>query len=250
MSTANDPLIADPELGVLRELEAELMQALAPVCAPAVPSQPSKPTARRLRLQSGRVTRRALVLVALVSLVGSSALATSVVFTGSRKVKANPTTLSSGVDDGQRWQLETYSYSGAGCYALFAAGTVASRCGFDPGTRGVSAASALAGSSRLVAGIVGADVMQVRVRVKGHVTTLPTHPPPASTDLPAGSRWFLAKLPNEGNAVDAAPAQITPLGRDDRRVGASALDCSLGGTSTICRRAAERLAARSGRLPR
>lgn len=251
MSTANDPLIVDPELGILRELEAELMQALFPPArTPAVPSQPPKPSVRRLRRQSARVTRRALVLVALVSLVGSSALATSVVLIGSRKVKATPTTLSSGMDDGQHWQLETYSYNGADCYALFAAGTVASKCGFDPAFRGVGTISALAGSSRLVAGIVGADVMRVRVRVKDHVTTLPTHLRPANTNLPAGSRWFLAKLPSEGNADDAAPAQITPLGHSDRQVGASALDCTLGATSTICQRAAERLAARDGGLPR
>lgn len=252
MSIPQDSLIADPEIGILRELEADLLRELAALKAPARRERPLRVAPqRRLRRQSVRITRRALVLVVLVSLVGSSALAASVVLSGSAKPKAPskaaPVTLAAGAAGGQRWQLETYLYDGARCYAIFDGATVASRCGSPPPANDVGAVSALSASSRLVAGLAGARVASVRVRVGGISRTVATRPAGAGESangrLPAGLRWFAAVLPSDVNEDDAEPAQVTPLGGSGRQTAAPALDCSLGGASALCRSAAERIAA-------
>jgi hypothetical protein len=238
-SDRRNPLFGDPELGILRELESELLRELA-----SASDEPSE-AKQSLRRQSVRVTRRALMLVALVSLLGSSALAASLVLGKAKQTNMHPTVLSAGHAGGQRWQLEAYVFHAANCYALFAGQTESSRCIRAPGGSSVSAVSALLSGKRLIAGLAGAGTEQVHVQVAGDTTVVAAHPLSESSTRSAGVRsglrWFVAVLPSNVTVDDASPALVVGQSAGGER-GEPTLDCSLGGSSAACRRAAERIA--------
>jgi hypothetical protein len=234
----------DPELPILSELEAELERELRALLPPARASRD-----RRLR-QPARVTRRALVLVALFSLVGASALAGRAVFAPSPEPSTAPALLSAGGHPPEQWRLEAYLHGGSTCYALFVADTVSSACGAPPGRVGVLVTSAVSPTQRFVAGLAGADVHQVRVRVGRQTLTVLTRRPPQAAgarraQLPAHLRWFLAILPGNTPARNA-PARVTPRDEAGHPLGPPVLDCSLGAASIACQRAASRIAGPSG----
>jgi hypothetical protein len=240
----------DPQLRILGELEAEFgreLQGLASKGSPARRTQRQR--MQRLRLPA-RVTRRALVLVALLSLVGASALAGRSVLEGSHEPASGPVLLSSGESGSERWQFEAYPHAGSVCYALFVAETVSSACGTAPDKSGLRAASAVGSNVRFVAGLAGAGVAQVSLRVGRHTLTVSTHPPPAraaaarSVKPFLAPRWFLAMLPGEP-ATRTAAARLTPRDGAGRSLGPTVLDCSLGGASLACRRAAAHIAGNS-----
>jgi hypothetical protein len=252
----------DGGLPILAELaeafERELQSPPAPPGVRCAGDEPS-PRAPKPPAQSSsrlgwpvRVTRRALVLVALVSLVGASALAGRFVSGGgSQEPGSRPAPLSAGGSGRERWQLEAYRHGGAVCHALFVADTVASACTSTLEPTSVQVISALSPTRRFVAGIAGAGVGQVLVRVGRAALALPTYPPPAAAgahraELPVGLRWFVAILPAAGGVTNAAPALLTPRDRRGRGLGGAVLDCSLGASSALCRQAASHIAAGSG----
>jgi hypothetical protein len=233
----------DPELPILEELETELQRelrtlGLAPVGRSVGGGGLGGPV---------RVTRRALLLVALVSLVGGSALAGRSVLTRSHSPKpSGPALLAFGRQGPDNWQLEAYLYGGSTCYALFVVDAVSSACGRPPNSTGVRVTSALSATRRFVAGLTGAAVEQVLVHAGGSVLILPTHSLPNTSDgrragLRIGLRWFVAILPYDAR-TRGAPARVTPLDADARPLGQPVLDCSLSAANAICRRAADALA--------
>jgi hypothetical protein len=239
----------DPELAILSELEADFARELRELASGSTRAR----QAERLR-QPARITRRALVLVALLSLVGASALAARSVFEGAPRAPAaaGPVLLSAGGSGSDRWQLETYPHDRSTCYALFVAGTVASACG-APGSREVRVTSAIDPTTRFVAGLAGDGVAEVSMRVGHQALVVPTRPPPATaTGASSGAssrsvtpfvppRWFLVMLPAVAAAREA-PASLIPRGARGEQLGPFVLDCSLGGASAACRRAAARIA--------
>ncbi|MCL2769775.1 MAG: hypothetical protein FWD42_06640 [Solirubrobacterales bacterium] len=274
-----EPAPYDSELPILAELESEYRTELLsveiwagrPARTVAAPHHPAARAARRRdaphrELAPARITRRALLLVALVSLVGASALAGTAVFGGAHHPSAgaeesgastNPVLLDTGGTSVERWQLQSYNRGGTTCYALFIAETLASACAAAPARAGVLVGSALGPTRRLVAGLAGPGVAQVLVRVGGHTSAVPTHPLPRTAGgaagaagarargsrLPPGVLWFVASFPGE-SSLHAAPAHVTPRDADGRALGPATLDCSLGGTSPACRRAAANIASR------
>jgi hypothetical protein len=228
--------VHDPELPILAELEAELERELRAL------GQPAGPALRAIPLRTpARVARRALVLVALLSLVGGSAVAGRAVLAGSpRAPSSGPALLSSGGQGADHWQLEAYLHEGSVCYAMFVADTASSACG-TPGGKEVRATSALSPTRRFVAGIAGAGVTHVLVRVGHRDLLIATHAPAGAhrAKLSPGLRWFLASLAGAG--ARQGPARVTPLDRAGRRVGPAVLDCSLGAGSPLCQEAAERI---------
>jgi hypothetical protein len=230
-------------LPILEELEAQLELELRALAQPPAP-QVAKLAAPR----PARVARRALLLVALVSLVGASALAGRSVFAGSRKPSSGLALLAAGGHGPDSWQLQAYLHEGSVCYALFVAGSASSACG-APAAAGVRAQSALSPDRRFVAGLAGADVTKVQVRVAGRTMLVSTEPVvsapgAARAKLPSGVRWFVTSL--AGGAARQAPAWIAPRDRAGRAVGASVLDCSLGGSNVLCQRTAGELSGGAG----
>jgi hypothetical protein len=238
----------DSELPILAELEAELELELELNAL----SQPPRPASHKTRLStSARITRRALLLVALISLAGGSALAGRDVLAGSPASGSEPALLSSGGHGADRWQLEAYVYEGSICYALFVADTASSACG-APSGEGVRAMSALSSTRRFVVGLAGAGVTQVLVRVGRRELLLATSalsqaPGARRAKLTAGLRWFLARLP--GGAARQTPARVVPRDGAGRPVGPAVLDCSLGAGSSLCQQAAGRISGVGGDGP-
>lgn len=271
-----DPAGYDPELPILAELESEYRRELTKLRP--VPRQRRGP---HRELAPGRITRRALLLVALVSLVGASALAGSGVFSGANHRSAatqssgsgsgaGPVLLSAGGAAGEHWLLQAYTHGASTCYALFVAETATSDCAAPPTGAAVRVSSALGPEHRLVAGIAGPEVAQVLVRVGAHTMVLPTYPLPrtaaaaaaaaaggtpahvsahadttGAARLPADLRWLLAVFPGE-SPLHAAPAHVTPLNTAGHAVGPSTLDCSLGANNPACQRAAASIATGAG----
>lgn len=253
-----EPAGYDPELPILAELESAYRRELTTQLRPA---------ARRRRgphreLAPGRITRRALLLVGLVSLVGASALAGSGVLGGAGRGAgrrsaargsgagsgsgAGPVLLSSGDAGGEHWLLHAYTRGASTCYAMFIAETAASSCAAPPGGAGVRVTSALGAEHRLLAGLTGPGAARALVRVGARAEIVPTHPLPRAATataarLPAGVRWFVAVFPGE-SSLHAAPAHVTPLGAAGRPTGPTALDCSLGANNPACERAAASIA--------
>ena len=238
----------DPTLAILVELEAELARELEATAFPAARAYRGRGRLRAPAL----VVRRALVLVALVSLVGASALAGRAVIDPARPAPSSGPAPLAGGGSGEPWQLEEYLHDGALCYALFVAGSATSACVERPVYElTVHAISALSSARRFVVGITGERVRQVLVRVGHRALVRPTHPLAPATrahahvGLPAGQRWFVAILPGE-DRTQAAPALVTPRDGRGGALAAATLDCSLGAQSAICRRAAAHLAAGAG----
>ncbi|HXC46486.1 MAG TPA: hypothetical protein VNU24_07765 [Solirubrobacteraceae bacterium] len=234
-----DVIAHDPELGILRELEVEFERELALIA-------PARPRVRWRDRVTVRVTRRALVLVGLVCLVGGSALAGRSVLAGSPQTNSPPTLLASGGRGLESWQFETYEYRGASCYVLFADSTATSRCQAAPGKSDIDAVSASDSSERFVVGLAGAGVATVLIEVGKHRVLTRTHVPRtkmSGTKLGSELRWFVAIVPGKASAATSPPASITPRASDGRPLGPQLLDCSLGGASQACLNAARRVAA-------
>jgi hypothetical protein len=240
IDTDTNPGAHDPALPILRELEEELRTQLR--CLDAAPAGPTRGT--RGVVRPVLVTRRALLLVALVSLVGASALAARAVIGGGAapKPSAKPTELASAGVGAEAWQLQAYEYGGATCYALFVEETATSACG-APGRRGVRVVSALSARARVVAGLAGTAVRRVRVRVGTRIVFTSTQAETKRAErvgLPKGLRWFVVTFPD---SLRTAPARVTPLGANGHALGPVALDCSLGGANAACRGQAAHAAA-------
>ncbi|HVR05058.1 MAG TPA: hypothetical protein VMS02_03380 [Solirubrobacteraceae bacterium] len=198
------------------------------------------------QVAAGRVTRRALILVALLSLVGASALAGSSVLDDShpRPPSGGPVSLTVGGSGAERWQLQAYTHGDASCYALFVAETVTSACGAPPPGAGLLVSSALGPDNRFVAGLAGHAVRRVLVRVGAGTRLAPTAPVTrrSGAGLPAGLRWFLAVLPADSAGARSTPARVTPLDAAGRPLARATLDCSVGAGGRACQAAAARVA--------
>ncbi|HEX3391307.1 MAG TPA: hypothetical protein VHS55_01975 [Solirubrobacteraceae bacterium] len=230
----------DPQIAILAELEAELERELA-LLRPAPSPAPRWPDRRSLR-SSARVARRALVLLALLSLIGATALAGRSVVDHPKSASSPPTLLAAGGSGGESWQFEDYAYRGEICYALFLDQTVASACSRPLGGAEVHALSGSTANRRFVAGLVGAEVAGVRVRVGDRVALAVTHPQRGGTAAERPLRWFVVAVPAAGGPAGKLPASVTPRAADGRPLAPATLECA-GAPSGRCVREAERVAA-------
>lgn len=235
----------NPDLPILDELgrEFELMATGAP--APSSSAPPSRPEPARVRRRghgsrrTARIGRRAAVVLVLLCLVGGVALAARFASGGGR-TPAHTAPALLGRTAGA-WGLSAYRDQGRLCFLLTGGGgALTSECGSAPGADGVRATSLRAGGRRLVAGIAGPKVGEVRVRVGSIAVRTSTHAAAdrgaaAAAGVPSGSRWFVASLPGAHAAADA-PALLTPLDGNGKRLGAPYLDCSLGVAGAACER--------------
>ncbi|HTB49412.1 MAG TPA: hypothetical protein VK701_00410 [Solirubrobacteraceae bacterium] len=227
--------LRDTELPILKELEADLAVELRALAPPV----PRRARGHALR-NPARVARRVMVLVALLSLVGASALAGRSVFGSSHESTSATVLLSSGGHGSERWQLEAYLHEGAACYALFLTDTLSSVCGTPEGSS-VRVTSALSPTRRFVVGFARGDVARVSVRIGHRALVVFTHPVSAAPGarrarLPVGLRWFATSLSEE--AARTAPALVTARDKTGHVLGSPVLDCSLGGNGAVCQGAA------------
>lgn len=224
----------DPELPILAELEQSwrlvARRALEPepapvaaaAAAPAAAATPAAP-ARRRRGSAARVARRAVVLTGLGCLVAASAVATRSLVDGRENDPTLRTSrtvrLADGRVDGQPWLLDGYRRDAEVCYDLVAAGRVATGCRRAPGPRELHIDGTLAPLTRVVIGIVGAEVARVRVsdgaeRASAPTRALTSTPGARAAQLPRAVRWFVVTVPRPRSGAQSAGARVT--GYDER----------------------------------
>ncbi len=239
MSERYDPA----DFPILTELEDEFARLVAerleedarPTPAPAlVPA--AAPVRRRRRgaehLRTGRrIARRAALVGALIGVVGASALAAKSV------VSSRPSPNASVVlrtDHARGATLRRYH--GRLCLDITYSGGVATHCTRAPDRPdAVAALSALTPSGRVVAGVTGGGVAQVKVNADGHAATVATRAAGAGD-----TRWFATTLPTEPDRRRPTAAVLAPL-PDGRPVA----DCSLG-TAASCHAAMARAGTLTG----
>jgi hypothetical protein len=215
----------DPRLPVLAELEREVTRAAelalggAKTAGPDAaermhggrPRGPSPQQGGRprgpARRQSGRVARRALLLVALVLLVGATALAATGAFDGGgtdKAVKGAALEAAHG-SSGGGYRLVLHPHGRSLCRVLVVSGAVASKCQRSPRPGEVQALSAMGTNRRFVFGVAGAHERSVVVRVGDRHLRVRTHtvdPDAARADrIDPRLRVFVATFaPRAGNA--------------------------------------------------
>jgi hypothetical protein len=196
------------ELPIVDELEAEFRALVA--------HELRVRSRRRPRVAPGRVARRAALVLALLCLVGTVALAARSGLGGDAGAPPDSAPARLGAAAGAT--LSAYRHGGRPCLELQAGGDVASECG-------VRALSAADRTRRWVAGVTAAGAAQVLVEVGGRRVVVATHP--------GSQRWFVAVLRLRG-ARRAAPARITPRDNTGRVLGPAVLDCSLAVIGPAC----------------
>ncbi len=235
----------NPDLPIVDELRAELRARLAADVSGQGQDAPQQTARRRAperkpqRLGAARrVTRRSIVIVALLCLIAGVALAQLDSRGGGPPRHTAPTALGANGD----WTISGYRDEARLCLVFSAekAG-ITSDCGSTPPADGLRATSLVAAGRRFVAGIAGARVRRVSVRVGGRrvqvATRSPAHPHAArAAGVPPGLRWFVADL---GVGAGSAPAHLAGLARANRPTGPGLLDCSLELVGESCRRAYE-----------
>lgn len=218
-----------------RMIDAELRELRVDIARPRR-SAPTPPAPNPSRLEfTGRVTRRSVVLVALLCLLAGVAFA-QFGTEGGPPAHTRPDLLGESMGAA----VSAYRDEDRLCLLVDAGAPAPSaECGFDLADAGLRVTSVLVAGRRFVAGISGRDVQAVQVAVDGHRRRVATHPPldpegAAVAGVPAGVRWFAASV---GVGVGRAPARLLALGHRGRRIGAVILDCSLRIVGRPCRRA-------------
>jgi hypothetical protein len=246
MSERYDPA----DFPILVELEEEFAQlvaerleeearARAASQAQAEPRSP-RPRARRRgeHLRTGRrIARRAALVGALIGVVGATALAAKSVVSGGSSPNAS-VVLKTDVTHG----VTLRRYHGSLCLDVSYAGGVATHCTRTPDRpAAVAALSAVTPGGRVVTGVTGAGVDQVKVTADGHTATVPA----TDSGDGHGTRWFTAALAGVPDRDRPTAAVLTPLRADGTPAGRPVADCSLG-TEASCQAAM----VRSGTLAR
>lgn len=235
-----------PDLPILDDLRSQLRAKIvadqvathgrrrrgAPVPAPAVPER-----RRRTRGALGRVTRRSVVIVALLCLIAGGALAAGLSLRGgSGPLDTEPQEL--GTQDGA--QVFGYRNDGHLCIRVETARRGAGYCGAAPTDASLNASSERMAGARYVVGYAAPRVRRVAVKVGDRRVVVAAHrpqDPEAAGDagVPDRLRWFVADL---GTAT-RAPAHLVALDANGHRVGPTLLDCSLAILDETCRRTYE-----------
>jgi hypothetical protein len=212
--------------------------------APRPDARPKASTHRRhrRRTRAPRIARRAAIVLVLVCLVGTGALAARVGL-GGHGVPSDSDPVVLG-DVGQV-ELSAHRHAGRLCLLLALEGELSDQCGTPPPRRGLRAGSIVAGG-RVVAGFAGAAVARVRVEIGGRATVVATRVPAdpgaaSAAGVPTGVRWFASEIHLAGRA-QIAPARLVPLDRTGRRLSAPVLDCSASVVGGACEHIARRAA--------
>jgi hypothetical protein len=196
--------------------------------------------APRVWLGGGRIARRSLTLLALLSLIGASAFGAEQIFSGGAP---NPAAvqqsaflaLAGGTLGGERWSLRVYTRGEELCRVLVVGQDESSRCSAAPGSRSLTSTSALSPTRRYLFGVTGSRVATVSVRVvradggvsvRVHTRPLPPLQPvdPAGERVPHGERWYVAVLARPVGEPDP-PLRLRGLDRDGHPVSVAVLDC-------------------------
>lgn len=219
------------DLPILDELRAELRERVREQERRAAHSG-----RRRSRGFARRVTRRSVVILAMLSLVAGVALAR--LETGSSARHTDPRPLGSAAGA----TISGYRDEGRLCFLLSVAGRTVADCGGVPGAHDLRVLSARARARRYVFGLTGSKVHTILVRVDGQQQHVPAHPPrhpdaAREAEVPAGLRWFVATVPST-----SAPAHLRALDPSGKATGHELLDCSLALQGPACRRAYEKRA--------
>ncbi len=244
----------NPDLPILDELRAQMRQRIiadevavtkAPVTVLPSPQsrRSSHPPEGRARGRAvRRITRRSVVIVALLCLLAGVAVAAQLSLRGGADARTTPPQL---LGTAAGAQLFGYRDEGRLCLRVESAARGVSACGVAPAASGLSAISERLRGRRFVVGFTEADVRRVSLRVGRRDEVVPALAPregeaARAAGVPAGMRWFVAAL---GAAADA-PARLVGLDDRGKHAGPPLLDCSLAVTGTACRRAYERQAVR------
>jgi hypothetical protein len=222
----NEPY--DPRLPILAELERDVTRAAE--SALGVPRAETPPRGERMhggrrRLagrQGGRVVRRALLLVALVLLVGATALAATGAFDGGGSdsaVHGPAFDAARGSADGG-YRIVLHEHGQTLCRVVVTGANVASKCQRPPRRDQVQPLSALGTHGRFVFGIAGPGAHSIVIKVGGRRRRVPTHPVDAAAARAVGVdprvRVFVADFAARSGSASQPPAIV-----------AGRIDCSL-----------------------
>lgn len=201
---------------------------------------------RRLRPAGGRIARRSLTLLALLSLIGASAFGAGRIFSGASApdpaaVRQSAfATLDTGTSGDERWSLRVYTRGSELCRVLTAGETEASRCSAATSSADAfGATSAISPSHRYLFGLTGAAIAAISIHDNSVTASrVPTHLLSPSATRAArmrlGERWYVAILPRPTGEPDP-PLRVQGLDRAGRPTGASLLDCPETGEPSRCR---------------
>jgi hypothetical protein len=213
----------DPGLPILAELERDVTRAAERALGGGRPRRAERMHGGRGRRpggrQSSRVARRALLLVALVLLVGATALAATGAFDGGGSDKAvrGPALDAAHGSAGGGYRLVLHPQGHALCRVLVVTGGVASGCGRPPRGDEVRALSALGTDKRFVFGVAGPQTRSVTVQVGHRRLQVPTHLVDAAAARAAGIdphvRTFVAGFTPRAGSASQPPAIVA--GRAD-----------------------------------
>ena len=224
----------DPELRFLADLEIQVS-----TWAEQADRHPHAPTRASYRpwwrgQQTLRMTRRTVVLVGLLCLLGATAFgARAVLFPGSRGpatvAQGASVLLAHGRDGHSEWTLEVYVRGGEPCRALVISAQVASsRCGPVPRPEDLDAMSAVSTARRYLFGMAGSNVRAVRIHLGPGVIVAQTQRISPSQAREAGisatTRFFVSVVARPLGLSDQ-PALVTPLGSIRHAVGPPSLVC-------------------------
>ncbi|HEU0249429.1 MAG TPA: hypothetical protein VFR48_01770 [Solirubrobacteraceae bacterium] len=203
---------------------------------------------RRVSPAGGRVARRSLALLALLSLVGASAFGAGRLLAGSgapdpASVRQSAfATLATGAVGDERWSLRAYSRGSEQCRVLEVGDTESSRCSAALGRHSLSADSALSPSGRFLFGLAGATIRSISVRADGGSartirarTRALSRNAARATGMGGDERWYVAILARPIGEPDP-PLRIQGLDRRGRPTGATLLNCPETGEPSRCSR--------------
>jgi hypothetical protein len=205
--------------------------------------------APRAWLGGGRVARRSLALLALLSLIGASAFGAGRIFSGGAPNPAKVhqsafLAVAGGTLGGERWALRVYTRGEELCRVLVVGQNESSRCSAAPGSRSLTSTSALSPTRRYLFGVTGSRVTTVNVRavradgganVRVPARVLPPLQPvdPAGERTPRGERWYVAVLARPVGEPDP-PLRVRGLDRAGHQVGVALVDCPEASESSHC----------------
>jgi hypothetical protein len=146
-------------------------------------------------LRSGR---RVVTLSTILLLIGATTWAATKIGSRSRPAaNGHPITAASGQAGSEAWKLQAWLDGGQLCRALLAGGVEQSSCQPLPQADGAQTLTLVSASNRYAAGLAGAKVRLVRVRIGAVTVEATTRPLPSdaiNAGLPRGLRWYLASL--------------------------------------------------------
>ncbi|HEY2055348.1 MAG TPA: hypothetical protein VGH14_15555, partial [Solirubrobacterales bacterium] len=206
----NLPILAELEGDVTRAAERALGGATPPRAEPVHPRRSRRPTRR----QGGRVARRALLLVALLLLVGATALAATGVFDegGTDKAVRGPAFDAAHGSVGGGYRLVLHPHGRSLCRVLVVSGGVASKCQRAPRPGEVQALSAMGTNRRFVFGVTGAGERSIVIQVGSRRIRIHTHRLDAgearADQIDPRVRVFVATFPPSSRGASQPPAIV------------------------------------------